>query len=87
MPKRKHPRSQSPGNSGPKLSYTQLEAQRDALMHRLERLDPRLKAKRGYASARALLGSSYRRADLAARLAVLETARFMINVLEMLPPF
>ena len=35
---------------------------------------------------RALLGASYVRASLKARLAVLQTAQFMISVLEMLPP-
>jgi hypothetical protein len=44
------------------------------------------KAQRGYFSARSLLGTTYRRASLVARVAVLETAQFMIHVLEMLPP-
>jgi hypothetical protein len=33
-----------------------------------------------------LLGTSYMRANLTARMAVLQTAQFMISVLEMLPP-
>lgn len=69
-----------------KISYTQLEARREALLKRLESLPPKLRANRGYASARSLLGSSYMRANLTARLAVLQTAQFMISVLEMLPP-
>ena len=71
---------------GQKISYANLEARRGVLLKRLERLPPRLRATRGYANARALLGASYTRADLSARMAVLQTAQFMINVLEMLPP-
>lgn len=71
---------------GQRISHARLEARRDELLRRLERLHPGLRANRGYASARALLGTSYMRANLAARLAVLQTAQFMISVLEMLPP-
>ena len=73
-------------HSGQKVSYADLEVRREALLKRLERLSPKLRANRGYASARALLGASYVRANLKARVAVLQTAQFMISVLEMLPP-
>ena len=49
-------------------------------------LHPRLATYRGYRSARVLLNSKYMQASLAARLAVLEAAQFMISLLEMLPP-
>ena len=64
----------------------ELEARRDLLLERLERLGAHAKAQRGYSSARSLLGTTYRRANVVARVAVLETAQFMISVLEMLPP-
>jgi hypothetical protein len=70
----------------PKVSYADLEARREVLLKRLEQLPPKLRSNRGYASARALLGASYMRATLTARMAVLQTAQFMISVLEMLPP-
>lgn len=86
MPNRK-PKGTGPlPRSGQKVSYSNLEAQREALLKRLESLSPKLRANRGYASARSLLGASYMRANLTARLAVLQTAQFMISVLEMLPP-
>ena len=69
-----------------KVSHGALEAQREALLKRLQSLPPALRNNRGYASARALLGAKYIRANLRARLAVLQTAHFMISVLEMLPP-
>ncbi len=86
MPNRKPRLTGSPRSRGLKASHANLEARREALLARLESLPPRLRANRGYASARVLLGASYVRANLAARLAVLQTAQFMISVLEMLPP-
>jgi len=86
MPNQK-PKGMGPSpRSGQKASYSNLEAQREALLKRLESLSPKLRSNRGYASARSLLGASYMRASLTARLAVLQTAQFMISVLEMLPP-
>ena len=86
MPKRNDNSMGAAPRSGQRISHARLEARRDELLRRLERLHPRLRANRGYASARALLGTSYMRANLAARMAVLQTAQFMISVLEMLPP-
>jgi hypothetical protein len=73
-------------HGGQRFSHAALETRREALLRRLEKLPPSLRSSRGYKSARALIGSSYMRASLAARVAVLETAQFMISVLEMLPP-
>ena len=86
MPKRTNSSTSAAPRARQKVSYANLEARRATLLKRLESLPPKLRANRGYASARALLGSSYLRANLTARLAVLQTAQFMINVLEMLPP-
>ncbi len=86
MPKLNNPSTSAAPRARQKISYANLEARREALLKRLESLPPKLRANRGYASARSLLGASYLRANLAARLAVLQTAHFMIDVLEMLPP-
>lgn len=86
MPGRKYKPRVTPRVGVQRISPARLEAQREALLKRLECLPPGLRANRGYASARSLLGASYLRANLTARLAVLQTAQFMINVLEMLPP-
>jgi hypothetical protein len=71
---------------GQRLSHARLEAQRDALLKRMASLHPKLGANRGYRSARVLLNSKYMHASLAARVAVLEAAHFMISMLEMMPP-
>lgn len=86
MPKRNDVSTHTARRTGQKISHAELEARRDVLFKRLQRLSPKLRANRGYASARALLGASYMRANHTARLAVLQTAQFMISVLEMLPP-
>jgi hypothetical protein len=86
MPSRKNSTTSGTHVGGEKVSHAVLEARRESLLRRLESLPPKLRANRGYASARSLLGSNYIRASLTARLAVLRTAQFMITVLEMLPP-
>jgi hypothetical protein len=75
-----------PNSAKSKLSHGELEARRELLLKRLERLVNKARARQGYASVRALLGTTYRRANLTARIAVLETAHFMVTVLEKLPP-
>ncbi|MFM9848539.1 MAG: hypothetical protein ACKVP3_15420 [Hyphomicrobiaceae bacterium] len=67
------------------LHHDRLEAQREALLHRLERLDDIAKNSRGYRSTMTLLNSKYRKASRAARLGILQAATFMTEVLEMLP--
>jgi len=64
-----------------------LRARRDALLRRLDNLPSRVRDHRGCRTARNLLYSKYLRAELAARAEVLETAQFMIEVLERIPPF
>lgn len=86
MPNRKRETLSPARSSVDAISHASLEARREALVQRLENLNPKLRVNRGYASAKALLGASYMRANLKARHAVLQTAQFMITVLEMLPP-
>jgi hypothetical protein len=69
----------------PDLRHERLEARREALLLRLEKLDEVAKSSRGYRSTLTLLNSKYRKATLAARLGILQSAAFMIEVLEMLP--
>jgi hypothetical protein len=67
------------------LRHARLEAHREALLLRLDKLDEAAKSSRGYRSTLTLLNSKYRKATLAARLGILQSAAFMIEVLEMLP--
>ena len=62
-----------------------LEEDRCKLLRRLENLDPRVREKPGYRTALLLLNSKFRKAKLAARVAVLQSATFMIEVLEKVP--
>lgn len=62
-----------------------LEIDREALLSRLNNLDPRAKSLPGYRTAISLLNSKFRKASLTARVAVLQSAAFMIEVLEKLP--
>jgi hypothetical protein len=64
-----------------------LEARREALLLRLTRLQDNARRKPGYKTALRLLNPTFRRADLAARAAILQAASFMVEVLEMMPPF
>jgi len=70
------PKSQSPDD---------MEQDRTKLLRRLQNLDPRVKDKPGYRTALSLLNSKFRKASLGARVAVLQSATFMIEVLEKLP--
>lgn len=73
-------------SSKPKpLSPDEMEQDRTKLLRRLQNLDPRVKEKPGYRTALSLLNSKFRKASLGARVAVLQSATFMIEVLEKLP--
>jgi hypothetical protein len=67
------------------LGHDSLEARREALLKRLDMLGATAKGSRGYRSTLTLLNAKYRKASLAARLGILQSAAFMIEVLEMLP--
>ena len=68
-----------------KLSLDRLESDREALLRRLSHLHGGAKLLPGYRSARTLLNSRFRRANLATRLALLQAAQFMVEVLERIP--
>jgi len=63
-----------------------LEARRDLLLERLFALHAAAKQTPGYRTAANLLNPIFRRSSLAARVAVLEAAKFMIEILERIPP-
>jgi hypothetical protein len=67
------------------VSPDDMEDNRSKLLRRLQNLDPRVKDKPGYRTALSLLNSKFRKASLGARMAVLQSATFMIEVLEKLP--
>jgi hypothetical protein len=86
--KRQRPRGKAaklPGARRTTRSLDRLEADREALLRRLSRLDSGAKLLPGYRSALTLLNSRFRRADLATRLALLQAAQFMVEVLERIP--
>lgn len=62
-----------------------MEGERAALLERLQNLDPRAKSQPGYRTALSLLNSKFRKSAIGARMAVLQAAAFMIEVLEKLP--
>jgi hypothetical protein len=68
-----------------KLSLDRLESDREALLRRLSHLNGGAKLLPGYRSALILLNSRFRRANLATRLALLQAAQFMVEVLERIP--
>jgi hypothetical protein len=68
-----------------KLSLDRLESDREALLRRLSHLHSSAKLLPGYRSALTLLNSRFRRANLTTRLALLQAAQFMVEVLERIP--
>lgn len=62
--------------------YEQLEARRAALVARLHRLGENGQRHTGYKRALKLLNDTYRKSKLAQRLAVLQAAAWLIDVLE-----
>jgi hypothetical protein len=70
-----------------KASAEGLEVQREALLDRLGRLHADARSRPGYRTAHRLLNPMFRKANLATRAALLQAAGFMIEILEMTPPF
>ena len=68
-------------------THVLLNERREALLRRLDNLPTRVRGHRGYRTASNLLNAKYRRAKPTARAALLQTAQFMIEVLELLPSF
>jgi len=62
--------------------YDEIEKRRDALLARLNRLSAVAQAHPGHKRALKLLNESFRKAKLAQRIAVLQAASWLIEVLE-----
>jgi hypothetical protein len=84
--KRRSKRLLSVARSGPEASAERLEAQREALLSRLTRVHTAARHRPGYRTALNLLNPTFRKANLAARAAILQAASFMIDILERMPP-
>ena len=62
--------------------YDALEQRRAELLERLEGLGERARHNRGYARARTLLNTPFRRAKLVQRAAILQAADWLIAVID-----
>ena len=88
MTHRRHPTT--PANRPPparktfRRRYDELEAQRDVLVARLRRLGGAAQDHPGYKRALKLLNDTFRKSKLAQRLAVLQAAAWLIDLLEQL---
>ena len=86
MPHRRSPtlRTNAPPSLRGKFRqrYDQLEARRTELMARLGMLDENGRRHPGYKRALTLLNATFRKSKLPQRLAVLQAAAWLINVLE-----
>jgi hypothetical protein len=77
--------ARDPARASFRRRYDELEAHRAALIERLSALGER-SPHPAYRRARTLLNATFRKAKLAQRLAVLQAAAWLINVLEKLSP-
>ena len=88
MPHRRPPtasaKPSSPPRTGFRKRYDEIEAHRAALVARLTSLGEAGQRHPGYNRAYTLLNATFRRSKLAQRLAVLEAAAWLIDVLEKL---
>ncbi|MFA6265903.1 MAG: hypothetical protein WC670_09350 [Pseudolabrys sp.] len=64
--------------------YDEVEGRRDQLIARLSLLDSKAQAHPGYKRALKLLNDTFRKSKLAQRLAVLQAAAWLIELLERL---
>jgi hypothetical protein len=89
LPKHRHsgPVKTEPGARSRNAPEVRLERQQEALRQRLKRVHQKARQSPGYKTALRLLGQVSRKGSLATRLAILDAATFMIDVLEMIPPF
>jgi len=81
MPERQPPRSKARTASF-RSRYDELEARRNDLRARLAALGERVGPHPAHGRARTLLGTTFRKASLAQRAAVLEAADWLITVLD-----
>jgi hypothetical protein len=88
VPNRRSPTSSAkpsaPPRAGFRKRYDEIEAHRAALIARLTSLGEAGQRQPGYKRAFTLLNVTFRRAKLAQRLAILQAATWLIDVLEML---
>jgi hypothetical protein len=81
MPDRQPPKSKA-RSANFRSRYDELEARRNDLMARLAALTERVGPHPAHGRARTLLGTTFRKASLAQRAAVLEAAAWLITVLD-----
>jgi hypothetical protein len=88
MPHRRPPTSSaklsSPSRAGFRKRYDEIEARRAVLVARLASLGEAGQRHPGYKRAFTLLNVTFRRSKLAQRLAILQAAAWLIDVLEKL---
>jgi len=81
MPDRQPPKRKARAASF-RSRFDELEARRNELMARLAALSERAGPHPAHGRARTLLGTTFRRASLAQRAAVLEAAEWLISLLD-----
>jgi hypothetical protein len=88
MPNRRPPDAREKSSAQPRAGfrerYDEIEAHRTALIARLSALGDSARRHPGYRRALTLLNATFRRAKLAQRLAILEAASWLIDLLEKL---
>ena len=87
MPRRSPPatpNASSPPRGNFRQRYDAVEARREELIAKLRGLGAKAQAHPGYKRALTLLNNTFRKAKLGQRLAVLESAAWLIHVLERL---
>lgn len=85
MPDHRPPASSAktpPARASFRQRYDAVEAHRDQLIQRLRRLGEPAQAHPGHRRALTLLNDTFRKSKLAQRLAVLQAAAWLIDVLE-----
>lgn len=76
--------SRTPGHLSFRQRYSAIEARRDAMIERLKAMDEQARAHPGYKRAFMLLNERFRQAKVAQRVAILQAAEWLIDVLETL---
>ena len=84
MPNRRTPSAERPPRGNFRERYTALETRRAELVARLTTLDDDARNHPGYKRAFTLLNNTFRKEKLPQRLAVLQAAAWLIDVLEKL---
>jgi len=86
MPHRRPPTTPANDSARPRGTfrqrYNEFEGQRDALLVRLRKLDNTAQVHPSYKRALILLNETFRKSKLAQRLAVLQAAAWLIDLLE-----